>query len=524
MLKSNALNRSIPGRLFWYALLGIPLLILYWRTLLHGVGFWGDSAELQFVGKVLGIPHAPGYPLYVMLNYLFVTLIPLGSLATRVNLLSACFTLLSIFVFFEILLQLKIRAFAALIAALTFGLTYTQWFYALIAEVYSLNILFVALVILFLLRWHDTRADRDFYIACLLYALSFGNHQLMIALLPSFVYFVWVTKKDVLWSPTKILVVVGCVLLGFSQYLYIIVRSNDPGTPYLVLDTQTFLDFLKNPGAGNAFHLSLSEVVSRRLPVAAGIIWSNFYILLFLAIWGIFLLKDRQVNIFLLSYLLINTLFVLQFEIREADAFFSPGFLVMAIYVGLAINRVLELVLRSPRTAWLALVIPLLLVVVNYRKVDQSQHTRHAKRVEEILRIVDRDAIIITDEYDYSSYLWYYLIGEGYGNKEIFAIPMYGVGKGATNAEEIREYLSGEKPIYSYPQRLSIPPGKRVYVLWRVADELRNAGLQVTETRSKYVYEVSLPVQSSRSDLALFMADRPGAIPRKGRFLASALR
>jgi hypothetical protein len=524
MFKPNALNRYLQGRLFWYALLGIPLLILYWRTLLHGVGFWGDSAELQFVGKVLGVPHAPGYPLYVMLNHIFVTMIPFGSLATRVNLLSACFTLLSIFVFFEILLQLKIRAYAAYITALTFGLTTTQWFYALIAEVYSLNILFVALVILFLLRWHDKRADRDFYMACLLYALSFGNHQLMIALLPSFVYLVWVTKKDVLWNPKKILVVAFFILLGFSQYLYIVLRSNNPATPYLVLDTRTFLGFLKNPGAGTAFHLSLSEVVSRRLPVAAGFFWSNFYLLLFLALWGIFLLKDRQVNIFLLSYLVINTLFVLQFEIREADAFFSPGFLVLAIYIGFAINRLLGLALRSPRTAWLALFIPLLLVVVNYRKVDQSKHTRHAERVEEILRIVDRDAVIITDEYDYSSYFWYYLIGEGYSKKEIYAIPMYGVERGATNAEEIRAYLAGEKQIYSFPQRLFIPPGKRVYVLWRVADELRKAGLQVTETKSKYVYEVSLPVQSSCTDLVLLMGAPPGVFPRKGQSLASALR
>ena len=479
---------------------------------------------MQYVGKVLGIPHAPGYPLYVMLNHLFVTLFPFGSLATRVNLLSAVFTLLSIFVFFEILLQLKLRPYAAYVAALAFGLTTTQWFYALIAEVYSLNILFVALVILFLLRWHDTLADRDFYLACLLYALSFGNHQLMIALLPSFVYLVWVTKKDVLWNPKKILVVAGFVLLGFSQYLYIFVRSNNPDTPYLVLDTQTFTGFLRNPGVGNAFHLSLGEVLSRRVPVAAGFFWSNFYLLLFLALWGIFLLKDRQINIFLLSFLVINTLFVLQFEIREADAFFSPGFLVIMIYVGFAINGLLERVLRSPKTAWLALFIPLLLLVVNYRKVDQSQRTRHAGRVEEILRVVDRDAIIITDEYDYSTYFWYYLIGEGYGKKEIYAIPLYGVQRGATNADEIRAYLSGEKPIYSFAQRLSIPTGKRVYVLWRVADELRDAGLQVTETKSKYIFEVSLPAQSSRIECAQLRPDHPGVFPRTGRFLVSALR
>jgi hypothetical protein len=499
----TVIRRSLRGRLLWYALLGSLLGYLYWRTLLHGVGFWGDSAELQFVGKVLGIPHAPGYPLYVMLNYLFVTIIPMGSLATRVNLLSTFFSLLTILVFFEILLQLKIRSYAAFITAFIFGVTYTMWFYSLIAEVYSLNILFVALVILFLLRWRDTLADRDFYVACLLYALSFGNHQLMIAFLPSFAYIVWVTKRNVFWDPKKVLIVLGFVLLGFSQYLYIFFRSNNPNTPYLILDTQSFLGFLRNPGAGNAFHMSLAEVVTRRLPLAANLFWSNFYFLILLAIWGVSLLKDKQVNVFLLSYLLINTLFVLQFEIREADAFFLPGFLVVAIYVGFAINKMLDVILLSPSITWVALIIPVLLVSVNYRKVDQSQHTRHAERVEDVLGIVKSNAVIITDEYDYSCYFWYYLIGEDFGKKEIYALPLYGVGMGATNAEEIRRYLSGEKPLYSFPQRLYISPGKRVYVLWRVADELREAGLQVTETKSKYVYEVSLPPQPGQTSLAL---------------------
>jgi hypothetical protein len=508
------------SRLPYYVLLVVLPLILYWKTLLHGVGFWGDSAKFQFIGKVLGTPHAPGYPLYVMLNHLFVNIVPFGSLATRVNLLSTCFSLLTILIFFEILLRLKIRMSAAFITALAFGLTYTMWFYSLIAEVYSLNIFFVAVVIYFLLRWHETLADRDFYLACFLYALSFGNHQQMIALMPSFAYLVWVTKRSVLWNPKKILIVMGFILLGFSQYFYIVWRTNDPGTAFLEVNTQSFLSFLRNPGAANAFHMSLAQVVNQRLPVAAGIFWINFYLLLLLSVWGIFLLKDRQVNIFLFSYLVINTLFVLQFEIREADAFFLPGFMVLAIYVGFAVNWLLEKVIHTPRTAWTALLIPVLLVGLNYRKVDQSQHTRHAARVEEVLRTVQRDAVIITDEYDYACYFWYYLIGAGYGKDGLYALPFYG----GTNVDQIKAYLSDKDTFYIGTQRLYVPKGLRVYVLWRVADELRNAGLQVTETRSKYVYEVSLPVQSSRSDLALFMADRPGAIPRKGRFLASALR
>ena len=483
------LSQLLGTRIPWYALLVIIPGCFYWRTLLPGVGFWGDSAKFQFLGEVLGTSHLPGYPLYLMLNYLFVNLVPVGSLAMRVNLLSAVFTFATLLFLFEILILLGIHRYAAFITSLSFGLTYTTWFYSIIAEVYSLNLFFVAAVVYFLLRWRATKADWSFYTACGLYALSFGNHQLMIALLPSFAYIVWVTDRKVLINPKKILIVIGFVLLGLSQYLYIAWRTNDPTTAFLEIDTQTWLEFIRHPGVKNAFHMSLAQVITQRIPMAIGLYWKNYSLLLPLAVWGVFLVRDRQVNIFLFSYLVINSLFVLQFEIREVDAFFSPSFLVVAIYIGFAINQTADLFSRSLSHAWVFVFIPAFLVGITYRDVDQSQHVQHAERVESILNSVQRDALIITDEYDYSTYFWYYLIGEGYGKNNVYAVPLVA----GTNPDEIKRYLEGESSIYSSPQRLYIPQGLRVYVLWRVANLLEQDGLQILETDDRYIREVRLP-------------------------------
>ena len=54
-----------------------------------------NSGEFQFVADILGIAHPPGYPLYTMLGKLF-TLIPLGDVAYRVNLMSAFFAALTL--------------------------------------------------------------------------------------------------------------------------------------------------------------------------------------------------------------------------------------------------------------------------------------------------------------------------------------------------------------------------------------------------------------------------------------------
>jgi hypothetical protein len=64
-----------------------PLLV-YVRTLAPGLIALLDSPMFQFIGRVLGVPHNPGYPLYVMLTYP-VALVPLGSLPHRIKLFSS---------------------------------------------------------------------------------------------------------------------------------------------------------------------------------------------------------------------------------------------------------------------------------------------------------------------------------------------------------------------------------------------------------------------------------------------------
>jgi len=68
------------------ASLAVPFL-LYLLTLAPTVTF-EDSGELIAAAYNLGIPHEPGYPLWTMIAHLF-TLLPLGTVAYRVNLLSA---------------------------------------------------------------------------------------------------------------------------------------------------------------------------------------------------------------------------------------------------------------------------------------------------------------------------------------------------------------------------------------------------------------------------------------------------
>lgn len=65
----------------------VPLVVLL-ASLRTEVGFW-DTADLQTVAWIAGIPYPTGFPGYVLAGWLWTHAIPLGSPAVRLNALSA---------------------------------------------------------------------------------------------------------------------------------------------------------------------------------------------------------------------------------------------------------------------------------------------------------------------------------------------------------------------------------------------------------------------------------------------------
>ncbi|MBI2433320.1 MAG: DUF2723 domain-containing protein, partial [Candidatus Hydrogenedentes bacterium] len=161
-----------------------------------------DSGELIAAAYTLGIPHPPGYPLWTMLAHLF-TYLPWGTVAWRVNLVSAVFAAAAVGVL-ALLLVALLRGkqekrggvwIAAAGGALVFAFSREFWEQAVIAEVYTLNAFFFALFLLILWRWRETRGDRLLIIFAVLYGLSLGGHNTMHLLGPLFALFVVATER-----------------------------------------------------------------------------------------------------------------------------------------------------------------------------------------------------------------------------------------------------------------------------------------------------------------------------------------
>ena len=151
---------------------------------LPGLFGLGDAAKFAFVGKILGTPHAPGYPLYVMVSHLF-SYIPLGTLAYRMNVLSALLAAVAVAISTSPDGCSGSSAPVALATSLALGFGHAFWSKALYAKGYTLNAALVAAGFLFLLTWGQSRERRHLYAAIAIFALSSGNHLIVIALVPA---------------------------------------------------------------------------------------------------------------------------------------------------------------------------------------------------------------------------------------------------------------------------------------------------------------------------------------------------
>jgi len=495
-----ALQASLPsdasasGR-WWPAALAAAgvLLVVYVRTLLPGVGF-GDSAKFQFVGWVLGTPHATGYPTYLVLNHLFLKLVPFGSLAWRANLLSAVLAVAAVVVMCRLLVALGVRAGVAALVALAFGLTPTLWSQALAAEVYTLNLLFIAGVTLLFVRWRQGGARRHFYAGCALYALSFGCHLTMVTLLPALVVWVWTTERRLFRDVRAVGAVLGFIVLGASQYAYVFWRTHSPDTLYAEMRAGDLSQFWWSVTGAQfkplMFMFTPRQLLTERVPMYLGLLGKNLWPLLPLVPVGLLVLwRQRGAWSFLLLGALGNVAYGLNYGIWDIFVYFIPSYFFLAVLAGVGLEGLLGRWRSAPRWAGVAVaaLLPLALGVANFRRVDLSGERRAEHLVRTTLEAAGTDALIVSDVYDESEALWYALFGEGVGEARRLTLL-----HAHPRMAEVAAYVREGAPLSAHGR--PVRPGLRVFAINEgKVEELRRLGL-ATVVRGERVWEVFPPV------------------------------
>ncbi|HMJ57888.1 MAG TPA: DUF2723 domain-containing protein, partial [Gemmatimonadales bacterium] len=147
-----------------------------------------DAGEFITASRVLGIPHPPGTPLFVMLGHVWGEVLQIGQYAWRLNLMSACFSAAGAGCFFLVVHRVlageaaMLRLGGAAAAAVISAFTFTVWQNSNETEVYTVATFSIAAICWLCLRWRDARggARAPHYLLLIVYlaALSIGNHLL----------------------------------------------------------------------------------------------------------------------------------------------------------------------------------------------------------------------------------------------------------------------------------------------------------------------------------------------------------
>ncbi|HEY2924511.1 MAG TPA: DUF2723 domain-containing protein [Candidatus Eisenbacteria bacterium] len=194
---------------------------VYGLTLSPSVGA-GDSGELILAAHSLGIPHPPGYPLWLLLARC-ADLLPWGTVALRVNALSAVLTACAVGLFFHLAARCGLNLAGRIAATLIFAGSTLLWDSATQAEVYSLaTVAFLALSLAALRarsrRSAGFRADAIFFFLGGMVLLA---HQTL--LFPALVLGVWVFARRP--SPARGLGAFAWIVAGFSIVFLLPIRS-----------------------------------------------------------------------------------------------------------------------------------------------------------------------------------------------------------------------------------------------------------------------------------------------------------
>jgi hypothetical protein len=333
-------------------------LAVYLQTLAPSVAtIFDDSLEFQLVCFQPGIAHPPGYPLYTLVGKLF-TLLPLGDVAYRVNLMSAVFASLAVaFVYADLRLLAGYKV-PALLGSAAFAVSAVFWSQAVIAEVYTLNAAFLAAVLCLLLAWagrkerhrvpvdgEPTNSTRLLSLAALLFGLSLTHHRTMVLLVPAAIIFIALVDRRVFTRGSLMAKLTLLVVSPLALYLYLPVRgmsmSSLNGAYQNTL--QGFLSYV-TAGPYSIFLTANPLAQSRDLGFYVTLVRDQFtWAGLVLAAMGLAYSFTRWRQALLLVLFVATTaLFGLVYKVPDVEVFLIPLFLVLALWIGVGFSALWE--------------------------------------------------------------------------------------------------------------------------------------------------------------------------------------
>ncbi|MCY4574596.1 MAG: DUF2723 domain-containing protein, partial [Gemmatimonadetes bacterium] len=223
----------------WAGVTALAIGILYAVTLAPDTAFW-DTSEYIATAHILGIPHQPGNPLFVVLARTWeILLTPFGlSTGVRINLFSALMSSLAHGLWFLVVHHIlghfssdrRFRLIGAAAATLVSATAFTVWNQSNVNEkVYTVSLFTIALLSWLAFRWQERlgrgKEDNLLILMAFILALSVGNHLMAFLAAPALVIFIFLVRPSTLLNYRIYLFGVPAIVLGLSIHLFLPIRS-----------------------------------------------------------------------------------------------------------------------------------------------------------------------------------------------------------------------------------------------------------------------------------------------------------
>jgi hypothetical protein len=506
---AQARSRAARLRTAWPYI--APLLVLsvvYGRTVQRSTGnyFSVDTTKFDYLGLVLGTAHPPGYPLYTMLNAAFVRIVPWGSVAFRANLLSAVFAILACLVAVSILIELGVRPVVAAGGATALGLIPQLWHFALIAEVYTLSILFLALVLACLLGYDRTGQPAWLRAAMLIFALSFAHATSQVLLIPGLLLYLAVRRPGWLFRPRELawLLPLGAAL-ALLPYGYLVWRTA-AGAPLLdtrVTDLTSLWEVISGARySGWMFGVPLHHIVFQRLPELWNEGIQQFGVALVLSAIGLVMLIKQCPLVAAVTGLWVTctAIFVLGYAIGDWETLLLPLWFLLGLWAVGGIDRCIAGL--SSRARWvpvlMAITLPVVALASGYAEADRSSIDPQ-QNVDAALTVVPDNSIIFTYNNGARHQFWYRLLPGDLGtHRNVWAANGTNPRNLSDRAGQILQYCASSSGLWVWSDQEKaagpgVPSKLQTYVFGsRYAKQVRASGLRVTRY-SGQLFTVSCP-------------------------------
>ena len=402
---------------------GLFALAIYVLTLYPGLGYGdGDSAKFAFLGRVLGTAHPPGYPAYVLISHLF-SYLPIGTLAYRINLMSACFAALGVVATYASTRALNCGRVVSAAAALGLAFGSIYWAKAELAEVYSLGGCLVAAAVASLLWWRRTGRLGLLFASVAYTALAFGNHLTVVAAIPAFVLYAAVSDWRTCLRPRVLIAASAIVALGLAQYGFIILRTL-MHAPYLearAVNLRELWDVMTaRHYAAAMFQMGWWQLLSQRVPEVAGVIARELGLMStgWLVVGAVALARRPGHELMLLG---VGALGVVGLTLNvDADiaGFLLPAFVMLWPLAGAGLDQAGRFAAsRWPRLGPLvvvgcAMAIPATQLWTNFALNDHRRATGKSAYYDALFEVLPARAVIVAEDYPTDVAVLYKLLGE----------------------------------------------------------------------------------------------------------------